>query len=56
MGTEKRGFASIDPERRREIARKVGLSVSQNRERMAEIGRKGGKSSGVSRSKKEGGV
>lgn len=38
----KRGFAAMDPEKRREIARKGGEAVSQNRTHMAEIGRKGG--------------
>jgi general stress protein YciG len=42
----KRGFASMDPEKQREIARKGGLSVSRNHEFMAMIGRKGGKVSG----------
>ena len=49
-GTANRGFASMDPERQREIARKGGATVSQNREHMAEIGRKGGEASGLSRS------
>jgi uncharacterized protein len=49
-GTANRGFASMDPERQREIARKGGATVSQNREHMAEIGRKGGEASGNSRS------
>jgi general stress protein YciG len=49
-GTANRGFASMDPERQREIARKGGATVSQNREHMAEIGRKGGEASGTSRS------
>lgn len=40
--TSKRGFASMDPNKRREIARKGGLSVSRNKEHMASIGRKGG--------------
>jgi general stress protein YciG len=37
-----RGFASMDPERQRAIARKGGETVSQNREHMATIGAKGG--------------
>lgn len=37
-----RGFASMDPERQRAIARKGGETVSQNREHMAAIGAKGG--------------
>ena len=49
-GTANRGFASMDPEKQREIARKGGAAVSQNREHMAEIGRKGGEASGMSRS------
>ncbi len=45
----KRGFASMDPERQREIARKGGASVpaalrsfSQNRDLATSAGRKGG--------------
>ena len=45
----KRGFAAMTPERRREIARKGGLSVkpenrafAQNRDLAVEAGRKGG--------------
>lgn len=49
-GTANRGFASMDPERQREIARKGGAAVSQNREHMAQIGRRGGEASGHSRS------
>jgi hypothetical protein len=70
MNTATRGFASMQPERQREIAseggkaahvkgtahefnsdearaagRKGGEMVSRNREHMAEIGRKGGRSS-----------
>lgn len=37
-----KGFASMPIEQRKEIARKGGLAVSQNREWMATIGRKGG--------------
>lgn len=48
--TANRGFASMDPERQREIARKGGATVSRNRAHMAEIGRKGGEASGLSRS------
>lgn len=70
-GFKRRGFASMTPERRREISsmggiatwengngkgyqegseatkasgRKGGTAISQNREHMAEIGRKGGNS------------
>lgn len=48
----RRGFAAMDPERRREIARRGGSSVpndkrsfSQNRDLAANAGRKGGKTS-----------
>ena len=51
-GTSKRGFASMDPQRQREIARKGGASVpsekrsfSQDRQLAAKAGRKGGESS-----------
>jgi len=51
-GVSKRGFASMDPERQREIARKGGASVpsekrsfSQDRSLAASAGRKGGESS-----------
>lgn len=51
-GVSKRGFASMDPERQREIARKGGASVpsekrsfSQDRNLAAAAGRKGGESS-----------
>ncbi len=70
-GTQRRGFASMDPQKQREIASKGGRAahakgtaheftsdearmagskggrvVSQNREHMAEIGRKGGQARG----------
>lgn len=55
-GVSKRGFASMDPQRQREIARKGGASVpsekrsfSQNRALAAAAGRKGGESSHGSR-------
>ena len=41
-----RGFASMDPEQQREIARKGGEAVSGDREHMSEIGKKGGEASG----------
>ncbi len=51
MGRPKRGFASMDPEKQREIARKGGQSVpnekrsfSQNPELAARAGQKGGRS------------
>jgi general stress protein YciG len=37
-----RGFASMDAEKQREIARKGGRAVSRDRAHMAAIGRKGG--------------
>jgi len=42
QGTSNRGFAAMNQEQQREIARKGGQAVSRNREHMAEIGRKGG--------------
>jgi len=55
-GVSKRGFASMDPERQREIARKGGASVpsekrsfSQDRSLAAQAGRKGGEASHGSR-------
>ena len=57
-GVAKRGFASMDPERQREIARKGGASVpsekrsfSQDRSLAAQAGRKGGEASHGSRNK-----
>lgn len=47
--TSNRGFASMDPQKQREIASKGGQAVSGNREHMAEIGRRGGEASGESR-------
>ena len=59
-GISKRGFASMDPERQREIARKGGASVpsekrsfSQDRTLAASAGRKGGESSHGTRAKPE---
>jgi general stress protein YciG len=40
--TSERGFASMSQEKQREIARKGGEAVSENRQHMSEIGRKGG--------------
>jgi general stress protein YciG len=58
--TSKRGFASMDEERQREIASKGGKSVpaekrsfSQDRELASEAGRKGGQASGNSRSSQD---
>lgn len=45
-GRSERGFAAMNPEQQREIARKGGEAVSQDREHMAAIGRKGGEASG----------
>jgi uncharacterized protein len=78
MKTSTRGFASMDPEKQRQIARqggkaahekgtahefnseeakragkKGGMVVSQDRQHMATIGRKGGESSGSHRASKE---
>jgi len=47
--TSNRGFASMDPNMQRKIASKGGEAVSQNREHMREIGRKGGANSHVNR-------
>jgi len=44
--TSNRGFASMNPEQQREIARKGGEAVSGNREHMSAIGKKGGEASG----------
>lgn len=62
-GTSRRGFASMDPARQREIARKGGASVpaekrsfSQDRTLAADAGRKGGEASHGSRSKRQNGV
>lgn len=41
-GGKRRGFAAMNSEQQREIARKGGKVVSANRDHMAEIGRKGG--------------
>ena len=49
--TSKRGFASMDPEKQRQIASKGGREVSTNRNHMVKIGRKGGEASGESRRK-----
>jgi general stress protein YciG len=55
-GTSKRGFASMSPEKQREIASKGGKNVpsdrrsfSQNRDLASQAGRKGGQMSGTSR-------
>jgi uncharacterized protein len=40
-----RGFASMDDDKQRKIAQKGGEAVSQDREHMSEIGRKGGEHS-----------
>jgi general stress protein YciG len=48
----KKGFASMDKERVREIARKGGLAISQNKKYMSIIGKKGGKASVKSKYKK----
>ncbi|MDB6163610.1 MAG: hypothetical protein JWL98_1042 [Xanthomonadaceae bacterium] len=40
-----RGFASMDDDKQRKIAQKGGEAVSQDREHMSQIGRKGGEAS-----------
>jgi general stress protein YciG len=40
-----RGFAAMDAQQQREIARKGGQAVSADRQHMSEIGRKGGEAS-----------
>lgn len=47
--TAKRGFASMDRAKQREIASKGGKAVSNNHEHMSEIGRRGGEASGETR-------
>lgn len=47
--TGNRGFASMDAEQQRRIAQKGGEAVSQNRQHMSAIGRKGGEASGGNR-------
>lgn len=48
-GTHNRGFASMSEADQREIARMGGAAVSENREHMAAIGRKGGEASAEAR-------
>ncbi len=48
-GTHNRGFASMSEADQREIARMGGTAVSENREHMAAIGRKGGEASAETR-------
>jgi len=50
-----RGFASMDAEQQRRIAQKGGAAVSQDRQHMSAIGRKGGEASGGSRGGAPGG-
>lgn len=59
MSNRSRGFASMTPEKQREIASKGGRAAHQKgtahqftTEEAREAGRKGGQASGVSRSKK----
>lgn len=49
----RRGFAGMDAEKRRLIARKGGQAVSRNRQHMSEIGRRGGVASGGSQRQPE---
>lgn len=39
---QERGFAAMNPDKQRQIARKGGEAVARNRQHMADIGRKGG--------------
>jgi len=41
---QERGFAAMNPEKQKQIARKGGEAVARNRQHMAEIGRRGGES------------
>ncbi|HJP83633.1 MAG TPA: KGG domain-containing protein [Fimbriimonadaceae bacterium] len=41
-GSSERGFASMDEAKQREIAKKGGEAVSENRSHMAQIGQRGG--------------
>lgn len=43
MKNTKQGFATMDPEKQREIASKGGKTVAANKEHMSAIGSKGGK-------------
>ena len=45
QGSSNRGFAGMDGELQRKIAQKGGEAVSQDREHMSQIGRKGGEAS-----------
>jgi general stress protein YciG len=56
---KRRGFAAMDPEKQRELARRGGLAVdptmrafSRNRTLAAEAGRKGGQQSHASSNRK----
>lgn len=53
MSTKNRGFASMDKEQQRAIAKKGGQKVSLDREHMARIGRMGGEKSGESRGQRK---
>ena len=48
-GQSERGFAAMSDSQQREIARKGGEAVSEDRQHMAEIGRTGGEASAESR-------
>lgn len=52
MSDKKQGFANMNPDLQKEIARKGGLALSRNREHMAAIGRKGGEASQTKRKNK----
>src|SRR6478735_5468507 len=52
-GTQNRGFASMSEAEQREIARMGGAAVSEDREHMAQIGRKGGEASAEARARNQ---
>lgn len=42
MEKKRRGFAAMEPEAQKEIARLGGRTISENKDYMAEIGQRGG--------------
>ncbi len=53
MSTSNRGFASMNPDKRKAIAQMGGNAVSADRGHMAEIGAVGGRNSGKVRASKK---
>lgn len=49
MESKKRGFASMDPEKQREIARSGGKAIANNPDHMKTIGKLGGKKTSQNR-------